>query len=150
VIAAVGPEGRRAVVNFMTRPYMDYFRPAPVAAIAAPTEHKEPEGPKQLEGSQAAESETEPDPSERTYRSMVESFSGWPKAGLLFIENTFARMSPLTTAIWFGIVIAGAGALGWAQRTYLHATYDYYRERSAKLDQREAELKAANSERDDA
>jgi len=147
-LTLVGPEGRRAAIGFLTRPYIDYFKPPEILEASTsdmPAEAKDAEPtPKSNSAPHSSGKKDQP------YRSMVEAFTGWPKAALLFVESSFARMSPLTTAVWFAIVVVGATAFGWAQRTYLVGTYDYFKQRAAQVDVAEEQLREAKTRAENA
>lgn len=76
---------------------------------------------------------------DRNDRGVADALPGWSKPVVLFIEQTFAKMTPLTTALWFLIVVTAFVALGLAQKTYLESSYDHLGEQNKRL-------LAANSE----
>ena len=69
----------------------------------------------------------------KSHNGVAESLPGWSKPVILFIEHTFARMTPLTTALWFMIFVAAAIGLGWAQKSYLESNYDFMAKENLRL-----------------
>lgn len=73
-------------------------------------------------------------------RVVAESLPGWSRPVVLFIEQTFAQMTPLTTAIWFFIIVIAFIALGFAQKSYLESNYDYISNENNRLKEQVVEL----------
>lgn len=77
----------------------------------------------------------------RNDSEVAKALPGWAKPVVLFIEQTFARMTPLTTALWFLIVVVAFIALGWAQKSYLESSFDYIAKENTRLQSENLDLR---------
>lgn len=74
-------------------------------------------------------------------RSVADALPGWSRPIVLFIEQTFARMTPLTTALWFLIITMAFIALGIAQKSYLEGSFEHLGDENERLLAQESEFK---------
>jgi hypothetical protein len=134
VLATLASSKIKGIAEFLVTPYIDH---AP-RELTSDSKNKSGEI---IEGEIIKERVNEIDDDEKNENSQiskereaVEAAPAWSKSIIFFIEHLFAKLSPLTTAIWFLLLVAAAGAAGWAQKTYLESNYDHLNKTNERLE----------------
>jgi hypothetical protein len=137
-------EGIKSFGGFLVRPYGENRQRIPLQShelidtVAGNTYQQD-----EIIDSPVKNEPKNPDLKAATHSTAVDSLPSWPKAIVLFIEHGFSKMSPLTTAIWFLIIVSGAIAFGWAQKTYLTSTYNHVIEENKRQTSKISELEGS-------